>query len=292
MAVESISGYLEKCFANPLLKKDGVTVFYRGVNRQFSKETRHIPGLYYPPNTFYEKEDVIFREVVSIFPEEMLAQHLTIEKLFIMQHYSFPTRILDMSKNPLVSLFFACFAYKGQEASLNEDGVVYVYAVPEEKIKFSDSDTVSVLANLCKRPNTFSIDKKYNIKGEATEDTRRAFNKEEEILYLVYDIQEEKPHFHPLIQPSDINTVVCLRPRLNNPRIIRQDGYFFLFGIKGKKKNCAELPSDWIKTPIIIPAKYKKSILAELDKMDFNESFFFPDFEHANSVIRKRYGKK
>jgi hypothetical protein len=217
MTIESISGFLEKCFANPLLKKDGISVFYRGVNRKFPDVTRHVPGLYHPPNRFYKKEDIIFKEVVSVFPDQMLAQRLTIEKLFIMQHYRYPTRIMDMSKNPLVSLFFACFADKGREASLNEDGIVYVYAVPEEKIKFSDSDTVSILANLCKRPNTFSIDSKYNINRDATEKERKAFNAEEEIQYLVYEIQEEKPHFRPLVQPSTINSVVCLRPRHEQP---------------------------------------------------------------------------
>jgi hypothetical protein len=292
MEVKSISGFLEKCLANPLLKKDGVTVFYRGVNTKYPSKTCHIPGLYYPANKFYEKEDVIFREVVSVFPEEMLAQRLTVEKLFLMQHYGFPTRIMDTSKNPLTSLFFACFADKGQEESFKGKGVVYVYAVPDKDIKFSDSDAVSILANLCKRPNTFSIDKKYDIKREATEEERRAFNEEEEILYLVYDIQEEKPQFRPLIQPNTINSVVCLRPRMNNPRIIRQDGHFFLFGINGEKKNCAKLPPEWIKDPIFIPAKYKKSILGELDKMDYNEGFFYPDFEHVNNAIRKRYGKK
>jgi hypothetical protein len=284
MEITSISGFMEKCFGNSLLKKDSVTVFYRGVNEIFPRETRHIPSLYYPPNRFYEHEDTIFKEAISIFPDELLAQHLTIEKLFLMQHYNFPTRILDMSKNPLVSLFFACFADKGQQASLEKDGIICVYAVPTADIKFSDSDTVSILANLCKRSNTFSVKNIVHL-------DRDNFNKEEEVLYLVYDIQEEKPQFHPLVQPKDINSVVCLRPRMNNPRIIRQDGYFFLFGIDGEKKNCAKMPSDWIKDPIIIPSRYKESILEELDKMDFNEGFFYPDFEHVNNVIRRRYGK-
>jgi len=71
MAITSISGFLEKCFSNPLLKDDEKTVFYRGVNEIF-KETPHIPSLYYPPNNFYEKEHLIFNETVSLFPDEML----------------------------------------------------------------------------------------------------------------------------------------------------------------------------------------------------------------------------
>ena len=285
MEITSISGFMEKCFGNPLLKKEDITVFYRGVNEIFPREIRHIPSLYYPPDKFYEYEDIIFKEAVSVFPNELLAQHLTVEKLFIMQHYNLPTRILDISKNPLVSLFFACFADKGRQVSLSKDGVVYVYAVPTKAIKFSDSDTVSILANLCKRPNTFSVKNFLHL-------DRESFNTVEDVEYLVSEIHAEKPQFYPLIQPKDINSVVCLRPRMNNPRIIRQDGYFFLFGIGGEKKDCAQMPQEWIKDPIVIPSKYKESILGELDKMDFNEGFFYPDFEHVNEVIRRRYGKK
>jgi hypothetical protein len=78
---------------------------------------------------------------------------------------------------------------------------------------------------------------------------------------------------------------------MNNPRIIRQDGYFFLFGVDGEKKNCAKLPQGWIKTSMIIPQKYKKPILNELDTMNINEGFVYPDFEHINHVIRHRYSK-
>jgi hypothetical protein len=67
---------------------------------------------------------------------------------------------------------------------------------------------------------------------------------------------------------------------MNNPRI------------NGEKKRCAKMKADWIKDPIIILAKYKKLILEEPDKMDFNEGFFYPDFEHYSNVIHKRYSKK
>ncbi|MDR2446462.1 MAG: FRG domain-containing protein [Treponema sp.] len=286
MEIKSTSDFMAKCLGNPLLKTDGLTVFYRGVNKIYPAETRHIPSLYYPPNTFYEHEDAIFKEVISIFPDEMLVQRSTVEKLFLMQHYRFPTRLLDISKNPLVDLFFACFADKGDAASLKEDGVVYVYAVPTEEIKFSDSNTVSILANLCKCKKTFSVKNILHL-------DRKKFNAETEAAWeLLYVIQEEKPHFRNVINPKDIPTVVCLRPRMNNPRIIRQDGCFFLFGVTGEKKDCAKMPPEWIKDHIVIPANSKKRILEELDKMDFNEGFFYPDLEHYSNVIRKRYHKK
>jgi hypothetical protein len=74
-----------------------------------------------------------------------------------MQHYGFPTRILDISKNPLAALFFACFSEAGKDEYAKDDGIVYVYAVPRQEIAFCDSDRVTILANLCIMPNDFSI---------------------------------------------------------------------------------------------------------------------------------------
>jgi hypothetical protein len=79
---------------------------------------------------------------------------------------------------------------------------------------------------------------------------------------------------------------------MNNPRIVRQDGSFFLFGINGDKSRCATLNKDWIKPPITVPHSAKERILAELDQMDYNEGFFYPDFEHINHVIRKRFSRR
>ena len=245
MEAASVPDFLSKCLRNPLLDKKDMAVFYRGVNK-IIKENPHIPSLYYPPNRFYEHEHTIFEEFVSVFPDELLAQKTTVERLFVMQHYRFPTRLLDISRNPLVDLFFACFADKGDEASCAKDGIVYVYALPSQEIKYTGSDTVSILASLCKCKSYFSI--------------------EDEPGQLLYLIREEKPGFSEKAYTEsgikEINSVVCLRPRLNNPRIIRQDGYFFLFGIDRIRGKPAKMPPEWIKEPIIIPAQCKKRIQA------------------------------
>jgi hypothetical protein len=273
----SVSEYIEKCVSKLVSKKDSVQVFYRGVNRIFH-ETPHIPSIYYPGGHI-EKEDIIFKEALAYFPEELLAQRTTVEKLILMQHYRFPTRILDISKNPLVALFFACFADRSPETK-NNDGMVYVFGVPEDKIKYCDSDAVSVIANLCKRPFNFSVRDIFHLDKDD-------FNKEEEILYLVHEIRDEKPYFHLLVDKKDINSVVCLRPRMNNPRIVRQDGYFFLFGIDYEKKNCAKLNPGWIdERKFLIPHDAKQNILKELDILNINEAFVYPDFEHISTYIR------
>jgi len=176
---------------------------------------------------------LIFNETVSLFPDEMSAQKLTVEKLILMQHFRFPTRIMDISKNPLIGLFFSCFADRGQEKSLEKDGIVYVYAVSNYAISYCDSDTVTILVNLCKLTN-----EEKRIDSSLSD---RAFNEQPTIKRLLHCIRQDKPDFASHIDPGETDGVVCLRPRMNNPRIIKQDGYFFLVRFQGQKRNLFQI---------------------------------------------------
>lgn len=250
--------------------------FFRGEN---AKHEALIPSIYRPQNSYIENEDKIYKEIISKFPDEMLQQKTTVEKLILMQHFELPTRLLDISKNPLVALFFACYG------NPDKDGRVYIFSIPEDEIKYCDSDTVSVIANICKRPFTFSIAGTENL-------NRTKFNKKEEIGYLLHEIKEEKPYFQNLIQREHINSTICLRPRLNNPRIIRQDGYFLLFGIDNVKNKCAKIKDGWVLNSVVIPKDSKPTILKELGFLNINESFLFPDYQHLASTFKGKYIKK
>ena len=281
MEIKSVSDFIRECFQFSYQNGKAQRVYYRGTNQIWPKQ--HIPAIYYPGTDFIEKEREIFDEVVSVFPVEMLAQKTTVEKLILMQHYRFPTRIMDVSPNPLVGLFFACFD-DGDTATRRRDGVVNRYKVDDIDIKTCDSDTVSVIANIARCKVGFPY-------KDFSEQSK--FEKGDNVGELHYEICKEHPGFYDCIVPRDLYRVLCLRPRMNNPRITRQEGRFFLFGIKGiSKTECAEFPREWLLEPITIPAEKKERILDELDSMGLNEGFFYPDFEHVSRVIRSRFRKK
>ena len=114
--------------------------FYRGHS---NANWKLLPSIFRTPNGV-EKEHLLFRDMVAHEPQSFSECKSALDYLVQMQHYGLPTRLLDVTLNPLVALYFAC------EKEENKDGQVYLFSVPENRVKHYDSDTISVLANLAK----------------------------------------------------------------------------------------------------------------------------------------------
>ena len=249
-----------------------ILVFYRGhSNKHFDL----IPSIY-RKHELIKNEDRLFKDIIARSPNDFKGCNSTFEKLVKMQHYSLPTRLLDITTNPLVALYFAC----ADDSQKDEDGKLYRFEIKESQLKYFDSDAVSVVSNIARRPISFEI---ASIKG----DERKAFNKEEAIIYLLHEIRTEKPHFQPVIDKEDIEKVFCVKPILDNPRIIKQEGAFFLYGIKDNKTKPADFQFEY--TTFIINKNNKKKILKQLESLGIDESTLFPEIEHVAKHLKDKY---
>jgi hypothetical protein len=255
----------------------GFTYFFRGHSR-FSH--RLVPSIYRDPG-WIANEDVLFKELVLRCPNDFSGQEATFQFLVKMQHYSLPTRLLDITANPLVALYFACEHASQQR----ESGEIVVFRIPTAEIKYFDSDTVSVIANISRRPSTFKL---------ANKDLDRlAFNDETEIHYLLHEVKREKPYFEPFILREHLESVVCVKPKLDNARVIKQDGAFLLFGMKGCKTEPATVPNGFLfaasSRRLLVAPEKKAVIRKQLESLGLTQASIFPEIDKVAEFIKQRY---
>lgn len=278
-SVRTLLGNLES------LSKDSDYEFYfRGHS---NKDYTLTPSIYRNPG-WIKNEHKMFRELILRCPDEFHELGTTFQKLVKMQHYALPTRLLDITGNPLIALLFACQdntvkGNKGKEKST--DGEVIIFRIPKDKIKYFDSDTVSVISNISKQPFGFE----FKIKED---ETPEEFSLQDSIKSLVHDICYEKSFFKPKINPEHLKSVICVKPMLDNPRILRQDGAFFLFGVDGKKEQCSRIPDEYIhKTELrlIIKHKEKETIRKQLEALGVNEGRIYPEIDFVASYVKDSF---
>lgn len=253
------------------------TYFYRG----HSDYDYQLKPSIYRNDGHVESEHVMFNELVTHNPSEFSNCKYTLDYLVKMQHYGLPTRLLDITTNPLISLFFACEDASKSKFNFKK-GEVIVFKVPNSEIKYSDSDTVAVLSNLSKMKNDF----RYN----NTKDIQ-SFNEQGSIRYLLHSIGQEKGVFKPLIDQNHMKSVICVKAKMDNPRIINQSGAFFLFGCGKKNKEFVNISNDWIASEKRIIVINKKSILEELKLMGVTEKFVYPNLENYTAFLKNTYFK-
>lgn len=248
-------------------------VVYRGVeDRTWLNE----PSLFRGGRLRHEDEYI--NEVIRKFPDEFETAH-TIDILTQLQHYSCPTRMLDVSENFFVGLFFACGGWdqcannEYYKQLLNVDGAVHLYKVPVQDVKSINSETVVLLSNIARL--------KYE--GKYFSDLEWQCEKDQHGVWHNYELV---PHpVEELVRKNvkDVNKVFLVKTKWNNPRVRAQYGQFFLFGglsgIEGLEyadKNCIldqkvrkiniPFPISYKLGEIIIPADHKKTILKELSR--------------------------
>ena len=121
------------------------------------------------------------------------------------------------------------------------------------------------------------------------------FNKQNEVISLIHDVRTDKPSFRPAIEPEDLTRVLCVRAKLNNTRISRQQGCFLLFGINNEKCNPAEIPDDWKRLPTKgkrFIVRNKKQIMQELKAFGISRQTLFPELESQSQEIMSQYKPK
>jgi hypothetical protein len=231
-------------------------------------------------NDLISKETALINDLILQEPFEFGNQMTDFEQLVKMQHYGLPTRLLDITTNPLVALYFAC----ADKSCKDKDGEILILIESlqrptEKQVKF-----FAALAEYDGKSIEYFVD--YFVqKGLMSKDLD--FKEKQEKLENLF-----RTKYIPVVAPK------------NNERIKRQNGAFLLLGIDTDQpdyflKNTFNLKNqlvkdfgDGIPRSLIVPQDQKSTILKELDIIGINESFVYPELEHQTSYIKNKHNIK
>ena len=239
-------------------------VFYRGQSEEYNNITSSVSR-----DTGYTlNENYIYREAIKMRAVEFDGLILPIERLSKMQHYGIPTRLVDLTIDPLIALFFAV-----QKVERKSHGNVYVFVQPEYPLNDKRIKLLSLLSTL----ESLKIDE---IKSSYQECYRESIT-EDEILEFASE--------GAFIRHS-------LEFQKYNKRLFCQKGTFAICGneIIGKEIKKSVLPLDSIKPTMVIriPFEYKQAVKKELnEKYNINETTIYPEFPSVADYLREKYKK-
>ena len=275
--------------------KGEVSYYFRGENRNFKipnevPRYKTIPGIY-REDGHLEHESDFFNEALRTYPEEFSRDKSTFEILTRMQHYGYPTRLLDVTSKLMTAVgMVSNKGYDLQDYS-DQNGFIHVYRVKTGRIKYGTSDTVTALSNIAR------------LKSDHV-----TFN-EEGLRYLGAECRNERAGFYvkedskvTKLLRRDLRKVFCVKPMVNNIRINFQLGEFFLFGCNEQKK-CLDATFDECDYDnpaaategiaeigiIIMTPKAKKNSCEMSDYLDIGEHRLYPDFQHHSQILKERY---
>lgn len=262
--ITDVSSYLQWIKNMEMLNTNsifpGYSMYYRG---HPSSAYKLAQSLFRTSNkTLVKKEHILLQKAKFALGEKATGLD-SLSLLSTFQHYGLITRLLDVTTNPFIALFFAC-----QESIENEkEGIVYC-GYPKEG---NSIEKASIIAS-------FSFIQNGDLPCEINAQSRKlGFNNDY------------------------IKSVLChsyfFTPPISNERIISQKGgfliapYLEISDINNSKATNFEYKIGetecFLEEQAIVHANKKTNILEELSNYGYNDGSIFPDLQHKLSAINK-----
>lgn len=294
-AVDDVVGYLSTVFRLQDALPAGQEAWYRGhgcwnyrLTPSLLRKDGKTGAPFYPSGEFEMVQDVL-----SAHPGEFAGDAFTFDRLVRMQNFGLPTRLLDITANPLMALYFAAetdhrrpaadLAEGDQPTAVDVDGEVVILVCPKDGVKYYDSDTVSCIANL----SMLRSDQRAGIDAAIKEVSGGvgAFNADPALRPLLDAIKREKSYFQNEVVPGDLRRILFVRGRRSNPRIEAQSGAFILFGLEAPEIEV--LPGEI--TLHRIPVRNKARIRQELAALNITAQTVYPGLEKTAAAVARFY---
>ena len=187
-------------------------------------------------SSYFDREVEIVRSIQNRYPDKITSNLDELDVLTLLQHYGAKTRLLDITPNSLVALYFAIDESLGADND-PQDGVVYIFPVGMDEVRksLSDRGTLCALAD----PELY------------TAKTIKTANRKRKCRLTAND-------FRPML----------VMPRFLSERQLAQNGYFFLFPNRvtrsGRISRKPANMNNSLVCKIIVPANAKEEIRSQL----------------------------
>lgn len=222
-------------------------IWYRG---QANKSWDLTPGFY--RNDMGISESTLlkkFKQSASMLLNKDPAN--TFSWMFLMQHYGLPTRLLDWSESPLISLYFALENYEKHE---NTDAILW-----------------------CLKPT--ELNNEANISNGGESNFIPSFDDEDIIQsYSIDSVTSSRVSMNPI-------ATIATR---NNPRIQAQQGVFTIHHQGKTAINKLSNNKNFL-TSYVIHADNRPKVLSELKTLGFSKFSLFPELSSISEHIKQGF---
>lgn len=292
--IDSINDYLmvvdillnEKEKDRNALLKD---YYFRGVSNE---RWELLPSLTVNNLEYYES--IMIEEFKKAYPSEFDMKD-TFDVIAKMQHYGLPTRLLDFTTNPLVSLYFACSDIQQNQSDGKVivslpvknvyDGldkyrdVIYTAHEPDFLLgHFSENaGNLYTYLNMVYIPNSLF----FKVPSYITEREKRQSSIFMLFANSIYDVEKGN-----CITDEEAAYLILKGLDYYKKHYGNQDSVFKLHYTL-KRLSEKQYKSNFVE--IVIPARHKENLLKQLSNMGIRRNFLFPEMEYTAEYIKRKY---